>query len=277
MYIKLDADMDLAITVNEPIYRGDNLSRKIIYLVPKKIGEVDTIAATLFLNYIRADGVGDVDILQRLDTPYNDDYLQYTFPVNCKLTRFAGQVCTWIQVYSGDPASPVTAKSGECLLYVQDAKDMDDYLSDQQVSALYRMSQTMQTTLDAFGEELKKKADNIVFHEEDNTIQLTAEGTPVGDRIKISTVTGAVVTDAGITTDGELILKFSDGTMKNLGVVVDEGGAVYVPHISDRKILSFTIEDKPQGVPDPVDLNPFDEWSGIGDDEIKTDYIWESL
>ena len=125
--------------------------------------------------------------------------------------------------------------------------------------------------------ELKKKADNIVLHEEDNTIQLTAEGTPVGDRIKISTVTGAVVTDAGITTDGELILKFSDGTMKNLGVVVDEGGAVYVPHISDRKILSFTIEAEPQGVPDPVDLNPFDEWSGIGDDEVKTDYIWESL
>ena len=85
------------------------------------------------------------------------------------------------------------------------------------------------------------------------------------------------MTDAGITTDGDLILTFSDGTMKNLGNVVDKNGGVYVPHISDRKVLTFTIEDEPQGIPDPVDLNPFDEWSGIEGSDIETDYIWEQM
>lgn len=45
-----------------------------------------------------------------------------------------------------------------------------------------------------------------------------------------------------------------------------------------KKILTFTIEDQPNGVPEPVDLNPSDEWSGIGDEnENVTDYIWEQL
>ena len=88
---------------------------------------------------------------------------------------------------------------------------------------------------------------------------------------------GAVVTDVEISPDKELIIKFSDGSTKNLGHVVDSSGAVYVPHISDRKILTFTIEDSPQGVPDPVDLNPFDEWGNIDDSSIISDYIWEDL
>lgn len=38
IYIKLDDSMNLVITVNEPIYRGDNLNQKIIYLIPLQVG-----------------------------------------------------------------------------------------------------------------------------------------------------------------------------------------------------------------------------------------------
>lgn len=92
LYIKLDDDMNLVITVNEPIYRGDNLSRKITYLIPTIVGEIDMLTASVFLNYIRADGVVDVVVLERSEEPYNESYLQYTFPVNCKLTKYPGEV-----------------------------------------------------------------------------------------------------------------------------------------------------------------------------------------
>lgn len=46
IYIKLDDDLSLSITVNEPIRRGDNLSRTITYLVPKQVGEIDMLIAT---------------------------------------------------------------------------------------------------------------------------------------------------------------------------------------------------------------------------------------
>lgn len=161
---------------------------------------------------------------------------------------------------------------------------MDDYFCDHQVTAIYQLHKDLDDTVAEMDETVEQvhtalasKADNIIFHPEDNTIQLTAEGEPVGDRVKISTVEGAVLNNAGITVDGELIVTFTDGTMKNLGVVVDESGNVYVPHLDDRKILSWTVESKAGEVPTPVDLNPFDEWNNIDDKEVVTDYIWESL
>lgn len=56
-YIKLDDSMDLVITKKQPIYRGDNLNQKIIYLIPTTVEEIDMATATVYLLYIRADGV----------------------------------------------------------------------------------------------------------------------------------------------------------------------------------------------------------------------------
>lgn len=281
LYIKLDDDMDLTITVNEPIYRGDNLNQKITYLVPKVVNEIDMLIATAYLCYIRADGTPDIIVLERSDEPYNEAYYQYTIPVTCKMTKFPGEVCTWMQIYAGTPSNPTTAKSGECTLQIQDSKNMDDYMCDYQMTALYQLTHTMNTAIEEMNETIETaieaKADNIVFNDEDNTIQLTSNGVPVGDKIVVNTNTGAVVTNAGISSDNELILTFSDGAVKNLGSVIGKDGAVYVPHISAQKVLTFTIEEEPDGVPDPVDLNPHDEWSGIDGSEVVSDYIWEQM
>lgn len=52
-------------------------------------------------------------------------------------------------------------------------------------------------------------------------------------------------------------------------------GVVYVPSISEDKILSWTNNGGLEN-PDPVDLNPFDEWSETGN-EVDTDYVWEPM
>lgn len=85
------------------------------------------------------------------------------------------------------------------------------------------------------------------------------------------------VVDCEINEAGELIAVFSDGSTKNLGKVVGEDGAVYVPHVDEHNVLSFTVEKNPTKVPDPVDLNPHDEWSGIDDSTVETDYVWEGV
>lgn len=53
-----------------------------------------------------------------------------------------------------------------------------------------------------------------------------------------------------------------------------KSGVVYVPEISDRKILSWTIQEITDGlvVPSPTDLNPYDEWT---EDETESEYVWE--
>ena len=75
--------------------------------------------------------------------------------------------------------------------------------------------------------------------------------------------------------------------VKNLVENVESGGAipptdvevttgvVFVPHIDEDKILSWTIKEGLDGTEEipPVDLNPFDEWSEDGD--IVSEYEWE--
>ena len=94
MYIKLDEDMNLVVTQREPIYRGDNLNRKIIYLVPLSVGEIDPQTAIFYLSYIRPDGVADVIALERMEDKYNESYYQFTFPdmVNLKVTKYASDL-----------------------------------------------------------------------------------------------------------------------------------------------------------------------------------------
>lgn len=76
--------------------------------------------------------------------------------------------------------------------------------------------------------------------------------------------------------DDHLHIVFTDGTDTDLGSVVGADGKVYIPHIDEHKILSWTLEEKAQEIPDPVDLNPFDEWEEIEEDG-DTDYYWEDM
>lgn len=280
-YIKLDEDMNLVTTVKETIYRGDNLNQKIIYLIPLKVGDIDMLTATVYLNFIRADGEPDVVMLERQDDKYKESYYQYVLPVTCKLSRYAGEVCTWMQICSGPISNPTIAKTSECILQVLESKDMDNYLGDRHVTALYQMQKKMDEGFTQVDESIEsiasEKADNIVFNDDDSTIQLMANGSPIGDKILVSANAGLEIEDMKISVDGELLVFFVDGTIKNLGCVVGTDGAVYVPHIDAHKVLTFTIEDKPGEIPEPTDLNPSDEWSGVDGNSIETDYVWESI
>lgn len=173
-YIKLDDNMDLVITVREPIYRGDNLNQKIRYLLPFKVEDIDILTAYVYLNYIRADGTPDVVPLERLEDRYNESYYQFTFPVEHKFTRYAGEICTWLQIYTGDPSNPITAKSGECVIRVQDSKDIDDYIGDTVLTAIYKLHK-----------EVDDKADSHIYDKTTGELQLTSDGEPIGDVVVI--------------------------------------------------------------------------------------------
>ena len=275
-YVKLDNNKNLTVTVREPLYRGENLSGKIIYLVPTTVDEVDIAAATIYLSYIRPDGVADVITLQRMEDKYNEQYFQYTVPVTCKMTKFAGSICTWMQIYSGDPVRPMVLKSGECMIWIEESKDMDDYLCDHQIASIYALQKQVEASVEELKADIAGKADNITFHPEDSTIQLMSGDTPIGDRIVISSQGGKTIINMIIKDDKCLYATYSDGTEKNLGKVVGEDGKIYIPHMSEDKILSWTIEDAPGDVPEPVDLDPNDEWDPI-DDDGETNYHWSNI
>lgn len=307
-YIKLDSGMNLVVTSREPLYRGDHLYQKLTYLIPMKVGDIDMSTAALYLSYIRADGTADIDLLKREDELYKESYYQFTMPVTSKLTRFAGPVTTFLTIYYGPYNSPMIAKSGECTLYIQSSTNMDDYINDRNLALIYSMQRQMEDKvekaesalndrIDKTDEVVAAKADNIVFDEETSTIQLvstvevkdeegnsTGEFTeiPLGDPIFVRADTARGIINMEINTDGDLIVTFDDETTQNLGHVIGQDGVVYVPHVDAHKVLTFTVESAPIEPPEPVDLNPNDEWSDMGDGGMdapggETAYVWESM
>lgn len=303
MYIKLATDMSLNITVWSPIYRGDNLSSKITYLIPFTVGEIDMAAAAVYLNYVRADGTADIVLLKREDDNYNESYYQYTLPITSNLSRYAGTICTWLQIMAGPPSSPIVAKSGECALQILASKSMDEYIDDRHLSMVYNIQKKMEEELQRQEEEIQKqgeeltaridenaeaittKADNVTYDPETKILRLTSNGEPIGDEVTVVLEDGSVVLKSvTINDDGELILTFDDGVTRNMGVVVGKDGGVYVPNIDEHSVLTFTFEetvDPEQTTIGPIDLNPNDEWSDIDSEEssetTKTSYIWENM
>lgn len=295
-YIKLEDDKSLVATVREPIYRGENLSQKLTFLIAKTVDEVDMLTATAYLNFVMPDGSADIVMLTRQEEAYNESYYAYSLPIANRITKIPGAVCIWLNIYSGSISDPIVLKSGECIFQVMDSRNMDDYLSDTIVTALYQYQKgvddgfaQVDEQLESVGDDITEinekidaliaeKADSIIFNSEDSTLQLTANGEPIGDKVKVFSGDGKLISSMSITTDGELVVFYADSTYSNLGVVVGTDGKVYVPHVDAHKVLTFTIEDEAGEIPDPVDLNPSDDWSSIDDETSgKTDYVWDSI
>ena len=278
IYIMLDDDLNLIVTVKDTLRRGDSLHRKVVFLLPQNAGDIPTRTATIYLSYMRPDTVVDIIELQRLDETYNDDYDQYVIPITGRMTAEIGPLIFWMQVVdvSGDPRR--VANSGECRLYIEEARDDDDYIdSDIVITALAQMRHDMNECCDEVKAAIAAKADGVTYDEETGVLQLMSGEEPIGDPVVIRSAAGKMIVSAEINEDGELVITYNDGTSDNLGVVVGEDGKVYVPHIDEHKVITWTIEDAPGEIPDPVDLNPFDEWEPIDDSGGESEYVWEPI
>lgn len=223
-YIKLE-DRALIPTTTEPVYRGDNLNQKIRFLIPHEVDDIEIATALLYLCYVRADGVADVAVLEKYESDYNETYYQYVFPVDCKLTKYPGEVCAWMNIYNGDVSQPMIAKTGEVVLRVRDSKNMDDYLCDHQMSALYqihrnvnstvqemedRVNETMKNVEDSVADDIqkvndameqvkddvaedisavqadvKKRANSLTYDEKYRKLQLLADDEKIGDEVTV--------------------------------------------------------------------------------------------
>ena len=189
-YIKLE-DRALIPTITEPIYRGDNLNQKIRFLIPHDVDDIEVATAMLYLCYVRADGVADVAVLERDEADYNETYYQYAFPVDCKLTKYPGEVCAWLNIYNGDVSQPMVAKTGEVVLRVQDSKNMDDYLCDHQISALYALQKSTNSSVETIRAAIDKKADGLVYDVNTKKLWLESGGKKIGEAVD----TGAIAND----------------------------------------------------------------------------------
>lgn len=148
-----------------------------------------------------------------------------------------------------------------------------DYVCEQTGDIEEKLAQ-IDVKLDAVS---ASKADDIYYDEDGKYIQLTANGELIGSRVQIPESGASGIENCEINEEGHLIVTLVGGKIIDAGYVGSESGATFVPHISADKILTWTC-DKDLPVPDPVDLNVFDEWEELGDDgEQPSQYNWEFM
>lgn len=176
MYIKMNDDKSLSVTVPTTIYRGERKADLITFLVPSQYEDINLADCAMILRYIQPDGTGKSEPLAYLPEMYKT-YLQFSTVVNTRFSAQAGMVTLWLTAIGDDG---VVLKTGEVMIEISPSKDVQDYLCQEDLDQLDQLMAQIEA-LSA------RKADDMIFHEEDSTVQLLADGEEIGRRIPIGT------------------------------------------------------------------------------------------
>lgn len=280
--ILLNETNELITSVKERIMQRSKLVDSLHFLVDPIYKGLDMSDFTVMMEYIMPiSREYKTEILVKSDELYKNK-LEYTLPFDTCLTKEAGKISvqlTFVKVdldADGNSIQRVRKTSPTTITIVPIAA-WSDVIADSaltaldqrliQVDAAIAALQDMNMYLD------ETKADNIVFNAETNTIQLTANGNPIGDAISYAS---CGIKSFDVDENDNITITLVDGRVIDLGKIEGASGATFVPHIDDDKILTWT-NDKGLPNPDPVDLNPFDEWTTLPEEGIETEYVWEFI
>jgi len=179
--IKMNADKSLQTTIHANIYQGEKNADTLVFLIPKLYGNQNVADCDLLMRYILPSGYGRSEALELALEPYNSDYYRYDLKLDTKLTEFAGDIEIWLSAISLN--DNVVFKTGSVELTVLPSKDIADYLDPKSRDQLDKLSEKV-SKLEV------EKADNIFYDEEDNYLQLSSNGSAIGNKIDMSKVKG---------------------------------------------------------------------------------------
>ena len=175
MYIKMNNDKSLIITVPTAIYQGEANADLITFLVPSEYEGVNLANCSVAMRCILPSGVGGSDSLVCLSEMHRG-YLQYSTPVQPRFTSEEGTIIAWLTFFSAE--NNAVFKTSKVLIEIEPSQDITESLPDEDLDQLDQLAAQI-ADLD------RRKADNIVLNDEDNTIQLLANDEGIGDRIQL--------------------------------------------------------------------------------------------
>ena len=175
MYVKVENDKSLIVTVFSTIYRGETGTDTIVFLVPSEYEETEIARCSVMLRYITPNQIGRSEQLKLLPEMYNG-YLQYEIDIDTDMTAEAGDVTLWLSCISYQDA--VIFKTGELSVEVKPSPEIEKYLPPEDLDQLDRLEVEVSNLKNT-------KADNLIFDAEDGSLQLSASGNPIGDEVTV--------------------------------------------------------------------------------------------
>lgn len=277
---------EIITTVKERIMQRSKLVDNLHFLVEPTYKEHDMSSFTVLCEYLSpVSREYQTEILVQSDTLYKEK-LEFKLPFDTKLTKEAGSIelqLTFLKVDMDADGQVMqrVRKAGPATITIIPVTAWSNAIVDSSLTALDQRLIMAETMINAANDMVnyldETKADNIIRNEEDNTIQLTANGKPIGNKIECSNSSGYGVVNVVIDENNNLIVTFTDGQVINAGRVSNSDGVTFTPHVSDDYILSWTNDGGLQN-PEPVDLYPHDEWIELNEGpETPTEYTWEFI
>lgn len=192
--IKMNTDKSLTTTIKSTIYQREKNADTLVFLVPMTYDDIDMADCTMLIRYILPSGIGKSEELEMDPEPYKT-YYQYRLKVTSMITSVPGKIELWLSAF--DLQDNLIFKSGTAFIEVSPSKDITDYFSGEDMEELDKLNAKV-----ALLEQ--SKADNIIYDDEGNYLQLTASGVPIGNKIDMESVTEDVtdeVIDFGNDSD----------------------------------------------------------------------------
>lgn len=253
--ILLNESNELTTSVRERIMQRSKLVDSLHFLVDPMYKGIDMSSFTVMLEYLTpVSREYKTEYLVKSDELYKGK-LEYKLPFDTNLTREAGKVevqLTFVKVELNSEGKSVqrVRKTSPTTITIVPIAAWSDVIADSALTSLDQRLIQIDAMINAANEMnnylSETKADNIVLNAEENTIQLSANGVPIGDVIE----------------------RDSEGASGN--------GGIYVPNVTPNNLLTFTLQDSPGEEYLEFDIDKSNDWNET-DNTVGSNYAWEPM
>lgn len=179
--IKMNSDKTLTTTIKSTIYQNEKNADTLMFLVPTTYEDNNISECSVLLRYVLPNGIGKSEELEMKPETYKG-YYQYHLSVTTKFTSIPGKIEVWLSAININ--DNLVLKSGTTTINVEPSKDISDYLSAEDMEQLDALSAKVALLT-------QNKADNIIYNENENYLQLTSNNSPIGNQISMDTFSGS--------------------------------------------------------------------------------------
>lgn len=201
MYIiSMDYEKNLIPTVRQPIYKGENLIDKIVFLLPLKYDDFDLSDFTVTIQYVKFGKIVHEEELSKDEIPYNESRLSYSLDIDSVFTKSWGRKEIQLRISKADADKGLdhVMKTSSCFVWVFPATEYA--MTEEEEQDFPTKLEELNNSIEIIKEILKTKAEDIVIDANSKEIYLSVDGYKVGTGVTVDDFGNAIAdyTESGL-------------------------------------------------------------------------------
>ncbi len=177
--IKMEDDKSLTTTIRSTIYQGEKNADTLVFLVPMVYEDTNLADCSLLMRYVLPDGKGYSEKLNMYPIPHNREYYQFRLSIDSHFTENVGDIELWLTAVNFE--DDIVLHTNTATVTITQHEKIEDHLPPERVDQLDELA----AKVEGMEESL---VNNLKYDREQETLQLTHNGAPVGDMVDVTTM-----------------------------------------------------------------------------------------